>query len=47
MKKQVQIKNRNLRRDSLNWLRLMIKTIWRKFVASGKRFQPFPNEAPH
>jgi hypothetical protein len=47
MKKQTRTKIRNLRRDILSWLRLAAKTLRRRFVAAGKRFEPFPNEAPH
>lgn len=47
MKKQTWTKIHNFRRDFLNWLRLAAKTLRKKFVAAGKRFEPFPNEAPH
>jgi hypothetical protein len=47
MKTQAQAKKRNLRRDVLDWLRRLVRTLRKKFSVKGKSFEPFPNEAPH
>ena len=47
MKRQTRTKNQNLRRNLLDWLRLIGKSLGRRLIAAGRRFEPLPNEAPH
>lgn len=47
MKTPARTKKRKFWSGILEWMGLMIKTLWRKLIAKAKASESFPNEAPH